>query len=87
METNKFGAFLHSIRSRVKGTQLAKDVGISYVYLLDVERGTRPIPSNSVLLALSEHLPFRDGEKERFFDLAAAESNTVPLDIANYLSK
>ena len=30
-----FGEFLHSVRKRTKGTQIAKSSDISYVYLLD----------------------------------------------------
>ncbi len=82
-----FGAFLHQVRKRTKGTQLAKAAGISYVYLLDLEKGARPVPSNGVLMSLADNLPFEPGERERFFDLAAEEAGGVPLDVAAYLSE
>ena len=33
-----FGELLHLIRSRQNASQLVKEVGISYVYLLDIEK-------------------------------------------------
>lgn len=80
-----FGEFLHAVRKRTKGTQVAKKSDISYVYLLDLEKGARPVPSKTVLMKLAENLPFEPGELERFFDLAAFENGDVPLDVSNYL--
>jgi hypothetical protein len=80
-----FREFLHNIRVRTKGTKLAKAVGISYVYLLDLEKGARPVPSNTVLLSLADNLSFSSGEREKFFDLAAAEKGEVPIDIATFI--
>ena len=82
-----FGQFLHHVRKRANGTRIAKAAGISYVYLLDLEKGARPVPSDTVLMALSDALPFDSGEKEKFFDLAASESDSVPLDVAKYLKE
>ena len=79
------GEFLHSVRKRTKGTQLAKLSDISYVYLLDLEKGARPLPSKTVLMKLANNLPFQPGERERFFDLAASESGDIPLDVSSYL--
>lgn len=80
-----FGDFLHSVRKRKKGTQIAKSADISYVYLLDLEKGARPVPSNTVLMNLANSLPFEPGEKELFFDLAASENGSIPLDVSKYL--
>lgn len=80
-----FGKFLHDVRKRTKGTQVAKSAGISYVYLLDLEKGARPVPSNTVLMNLANSLPFEKGERELFFDLAASESGVIPLDVSNFL--
>lgn len=85
MGETAFGEFLHSVRKRTKGTRLAKAAGISYVYLLDLEKGARSIPSNNVLMALANNLPFVDGERERFFDLAAEESGDPPLDVLTFI--
>lgn len=84
---SKFGKFLHLIRIRTKCSHLVNLVGISYVYLLDIEKGARPVPSNNVLVALAENLPFEEGEKEVFFDLAAAEKQEIPIDIAAFLTQ
>lgn len=80
-----FGEFLHSVRKRTKGTQVAKQSDISYVYLLDLEKGARPVPSKTVLMKLADNLPFEPGEREHFFDLAASENGDVPLDVSSYL--
>lgn len=80
-----FGGFLRNVRLRSKGTQLAKAAGISYVYLLDLEKGSRPVPSNSVLMALADNLSFLPGEREKFFDLAAIEKGEVPVDVAEFI--
>lgn len=85
MGSTAFGDFLHSVRKRAKGTQIAKSAGISYVYLLDLEKGARPVPSDTVLMALANSLPFAPGERAHFFDLAAAERGCVPLDISIFI--
>lgn len=82
-----FGDFLHSVRKRTKGTDVAKKADISYVYLLDLEKGARPVPSNTVLMNLANNLPFEPGEKEQFFDLAASENGNIPLDVSMFLNE
>ena len=82
-----FGEFLHSVRKRTKGTYVAKKADISYVYLLDLEKGARPVPSNTVLMNLANNLPFEPGEKEHFFDLAASETGNIPLDVSTFLNE
>lgn len=61
-----FGKLLHIIRIRQNASQLVKEVGISYVYLLDIEKGARMTPKETVLLALVDKLEFREGERELF---------------------
>lgn len=85
MAATAFGEFLHTVRKRTKGTQVARAAGISYVYLLDLEKGARPVPSDTVLMALANNLPFNPGEREHFFDLAAAENGCAPLDVSIFV--
>lgn len=80
-----FGQFLHLIRTRQNATHLAKKAGISYVYLLDIEKGARPVPKQKILLALAENLDFKKNERELFFDLAAKEKSEIPADITEYI--
>lgn len=82
---DSFGELLHLIRSRQNASQLVKEVGISYVYLLDIEKGARTAPKETVLLALADKLEFREGERELFFDLAAKERNSIPADVTEYV--
>ena len=84
---SSFGEFLHMVRIRQKGAQLAKNAGISYVYLLDIEKGARPVPTKKTLIALANNLVFENGERETFFDYAAKEKNEVPADITEYISE
>ena len=69
MAATAFGEFLHTVRKRTKGTQVARAAGISYVYLM----------------ALANNLPFNPGEREHFFDLAAAENGCAPLDVSIFV--
>jgi len=87
MTEDSFGSFLHNIRMRIKGTDLARKAGISYVYLLDIERGARSVPSTKVLLAIADNLPFKEGERNHYFELAALERNEIPADISEYIKK
>ena len=80
-----FGELLHLIRSRQNASQLVKEVGISYVYLLDIEKGARTAPKESILIALADKLEFHEGERELFFDLAAKERNGIPADVTKYI--
>ena len=73
------------MRSRQNASQLVKKIGISYVYLLDIEKGARTAPKDDILLALANNLDFEEGEKELFFDLAARERNCVPVDVSQYI--
>lgn len=80
-----FGDFLHEVRSRQNGSSLARSAGISYVYLLDIEKGARSVPSKRVIKALAENLQFEEGEKEMFFDLAARDAADLPVDLVEFL--
>jgi len=82
---NSFGELLHIVRSRQNASQLVKKIGISYVYLLDIEKGARAAPKDEVLIALANNLEFREGERERFFDLAAKERKCIPVDVSQYM--
>ena len=53
-----FGELLHLIRSRQNASQLVKEVGISYVYLLDIEKEREQLPKESILIALADKLEF-----------------------------
>ena len=72
-----FGELLHLIRSRQNASQLVKEVGISYVYLLDIEKGARTAPKESILIALADKLEFHEG--------AAKERNGIPADVTKYI--
>jgi transcriptional regulator with XRE-family HTH domain len=84
-EPNTFGLYLRKIRNGHNGTALARSSGISYVYLLDIEKGARSVPRNDKLIKIAQNLSFEEGEKEIYFDLAAKEKNEIPADIIEYI--
>ncbi len=82
-----FGTFLRDVRKRQNGSELAKNSGISYVYLIDIEKGARPVPKKQILQALAANLKFFPGEKDVFFDLAAKEKGDIPVDVGEVILK
>jgi len=84
----KFGDYLQKIRSpRASATNFSKSIGISIVYLRDIERGRRPAPKNQVIIKIADALEMSIKERQHFFDLAAEEKEDIPADIWNYLYK
>jgi transcriptional regulator with XRE-family HTH domain len=68
---------------------LSELIGISAVYLSNIENGVRSAPSEKVLNAISDVLELSDREKIMLFDLAASskKSGTVAIDIAGYIKE
>ena len=90
MDRYSFGAFLRERREELglSVRELAKNLGISAVYLSDIERGNRNAPSNDDLLnKLMKYLDIPESEKEYFTDLAAATRDFVFPDINLYLGR
>lgn len=80
-----FGKYLKEMRISHNASALTRKVGISYVYLLDIEKGARPAPKNNVLKSLAENLNLNNEQKEHFFDLAAEERTELPVDVVDYM--
>ena len=90
LDRYSFGAFLRERREELglSVRELAKNLGISAVYLSDIERGNRNAPSNDDLLnKLMKYLDIPESEKEYFTDLAAATRDFVFPDINLYLGR
>ena len=78
-----FGSYINRIRHGRKyhGSHVAKQAGISGVYLLEIEKGNK-IPSTKVLLSLVDVLGITvTSARNKFFDLAALEKGVIPADV------
>lgn len=84
-----FGELLK--RKRIsKGISLrafATDMGISPVYMCNIEKGRNPAPSDELVDKMAEALQLSNEEKVLFFDLAAKTKNgtAVSRDLPKYI--
>ncbi len=81
-----FGEFLvqKRLQSDIPAKWLAEALGISQVYMCDIEKGRRRI-SEALLPRLAELLQLSKEESYEMYDLAAQAKNTVSADIAEYI--
>ncbi len=81
-----FGEFLvqKRLQSDIPAKWLAEALGISQVYMCDIEKGRRRI-SEALLPRLAELLQLSEEESYEMYDLAAQAKNTVSTDIAEYI--
>ena len=81
-----FGEFLvqKRLQSDIPAKWLAEALGISQVYMGDIEKGRRRI-SEALLPRLAELLQLSEEESYEMYDLAAQAKNTVSADVAEYI--
>ncbi len=81
-----FGEFLvqKRLQSDIPAKWLAEALGISQVYMCDIEKGRRRI-SEALLPRLAELLQLSEEESYEMYDLAAQAKNTVSADITEYI--
>lgn len=81
-----FGEFVRSRRSEfgLSVRQFAKNLGISAVYLSDIENGNRPAPINLLPIFIQE-LQISQDEQEPFMDLVNVSRQEYP-EIKNYIT-
>ena len=81
-----FGEFLvpQRVQSDIPAQWLAEALGISQVYMCDIEKGRRRI-SEALLPRLAELLKLSEEESYEMYDLAAQAKNTVSADVAEYI--
>lgn len=82
-----FGAFISTKRKNAKLNlrDAAKQVGIAYGYLCDIEQGRRPAPEGEFVERISSFLELDKSEHEMLLDLAADSRQTVPADLPDYI--
>ena len=85
--TNTFGMFIKNRRLELGYSlrHLASNLGISAVYLSDIETGARPAPLK-LLGSFIRELQVSPSEKETFYELAELSHQNWP-DIINFLTK
>lgn len=90
-----FGAFLKEKRTQknmsLRG--LARRSGIAHTYLMNIENGKKPPPSDRILLRLEKALLLDEESKRLFYDIAAQVKKMhnnnnfyLPADISNYVN-
>lgn len=83
-----FGAFLYDKRKTqgITQKQVADALGVTAVYICDIEKNRRYPPTGGELLAkLATVLKLSDNELPLYYDLAGQNKGCVPPDIAGYV--
>lgn len=81
-----FGEFLVQKRLQrgISAKWLADALGISQVYMCDIEKGRRRV-SEKLLKRLAELLLLSEDERYEMYDLAAKSDNSVSFDLSDYI--
>ncbi len=94
LKHNLFGVFLKEKRQEknISLRELSYKANIGHTYIAKIENGSKPPPSDDVLLRLAKGLCLDDESSEIFFDLAAKckrinddKNFYLPADISKYL--
>lgn len=74
---NLFGTFLKEKREQnnISLRELAKTVKVTPTYLLYIEEGSKPPPSDEILLRLADALMLDTDSRVIFFDIALKSKN------------
>lgn len=83
-----FGEYLRQLREcrSLRQVDIAKSLGVSSVYVCDIEKGRRNPPSADKLDVLVKTLALSDEESALLLDLAGSARGIVAPDIIEYLS-
>ncbi|HHX57135.1 MAG TPA: helix-turn-helix transcriptional regulator [Clostridiales bacterium] len=85
-----FGGFLSEIRKSkgVLSKDLAMHLGVSAVYICDVEKDRKAAPKSEYLEKISEYLGLSNDEQNTMYDLAATEQackKGISPDLPDYI--
>ena len=82
-----FGDFIIEKRKRqeMSARELATAIGISPVYMCDIEKNRKFAVSDEVLDNLIRVLNLSESESEQMYDLVANARNTVSPDLPEYI--
>lgn len=84
-----FGSYLRQLREQrsLRQTDIAEILGVSAVYICDIEKGRRnPLDHNKIAI-LARRMEMSEDEVSQLFDLAGAARGSVAPDITDYLEK
>jgi len=81
-----FGDYLRCKRGNISAAAFAKEVGISSVYLLDIEKGARNVPKREVQIRIANCLKLSTEEKYHLYDLGATGKEGIPADVWMYIT-
>lgn len=93
---NTFGIFLKEKRQQngLSLRALGKQIGISHIYLYNIECGKKAPPNDAVLKRLVTALGLDEKDKLLFFDIATkcksdidGSNYYIPVDILQYLNE
>lgn len=82
-----FGEFILTRRKSKGITQkkIAEALGVTCVYICDIEKGRRNPPNDEYLLILKQILALSEDESNMLYDLAAASKHSVSSDLSEYV--
>lgn len=95
LKHNLFGVFLKEKRQQknISLRELSDKANVVHTYIAKIENGSKPPPSDDVMMHLAKGLNLDDESAEIFFDLAAKckrindnKNFYLPADISKYLS-
>jgi transcriptional regulator with XRE-family HTH domain len=89
-ENRTFGSYLREKRMGrdISLTYLASELGVSAVYICDVEKHRRAAPKPEYLEKIAEMLRLNEAERNLMYDLAAitkAKQKAISLDLPDYI--
>ena len=84
-----FGLYLRKLREtrNLRQADLAEKIGVSVVYISDIERGHRNPPDSEKLQIWVELLSLSSNEISEFYDLVGDARGSAPPDIQEYFSR
>ena len=84
----KFGKYLRDLREtrNLRQSDLANMIGVSTVYICDIEKGRRYPPDIKKLRIWIEQLSLTADETTRFYDLVGEARESPPPDIIEYVN-
>ena len=94
LKHNLFGVFLKEKRQEknISLRELSDKANVVHTYIAKIENGSKPPPSDDVMIRLAKGLNLDDESSEIFFDLAAKckrinddKNFYLPADISEYL--
>lgn len=95
LNNNLFGTFLKEKRLQkdMSLRELAEKANIAHTYLLNIENGNKPPPSDKILMQLEKALTLEEEGKFLFYDIAAQVKHLcnnsnfyIAADISSYLN-